>query len=105
MPYLVTATTQKPNAEVKLYGENNEAGLLGDLFKREKQKYKDSGELLSERSDTTSDGTKITYAALWSTQEAYERYLNNTICNQYWSMVNNHNTTNNITFTKRTAEV
>ena len=43
MPYLVTATTQKPNAEVKLYGENNEAGLLGDLFKREKQKYKDSG--------------------------------------------------------------
>jgi len=105
MPYLVTATTQKPSAEVKLYGENNEAGLLGDLFKREKQKYKDAGELLSERSDTTSDGIKITYAALWSSQEAYEKYLNNVICNQYWSVVNKHNTTYNITFTKRTAEV
>jgi hypothetical protein len=105
MPYLVTATTQKPSAEVKLYGENNEAGLLGDLFKREKQKYKDAGELLSERSDTTSDGTKITYAALWSSQEAYEKYLNNVICNQYWTIVNRYNTTNNITFTKRTAEV
>ena len=35
MPYLVTATTQKPSAEVKLYNENNEAGLLGELFKKE----------------------------------------------------------------------
>jgi hypothetical protein len=105
MPYLVTATTQKPSAEVKLYNENNEAGLLGELFKKEKEKYKLSGELLSERSDTTSDGTKITYAALWSSQEAYEKYLNNVICNQYWGMVNKHNATHNITFTKRTAEV
>ena len=105
MPYLVTATTQKPSAEVKLYNQNNEAGLLGELFKKEKQKYKLSGELMSERSDATSDGTKITYAALWSTQEAYEKYLNNVICNQYWSMVTKHNTTHNITFTKRTAEV
>ena len=59
MPYLVTATTQKPSAEVKLYNQNNEAGLLGELFKKEKQKYKLSGELMSERSDATSDGTKL----------------------------------------------
>ena len=105
MPYLVTATIQKPSVDVKLYGENNETGLLGDLFKREKQKYKDAGELLSERSDNTSDGMKSTYAALWSSQEAYERYLNNTVCLQYWSMADRHNITNNIIITKRKAEV
>jgi len=104
MPFLVTAVTLIPT-DVKLYGENNEAGLLGDLFKREKQKYKDAGELLSERSDYTADGRKLTYAALWTSQEAYEKYLNNVICNQYWTIVNQHNAKHNITYTKRIVEV
>ena len=105
MAYLITATFTKPNAETKLFNENNEAEELANIFKAEKQKYRANGTLLSERTDRTSDGLQVSYASLWKSKEDYDHYMANEICQMFWAERKVHNEKFGIKSDKKITEV
>lgn len=105
MAILITASYTKPTTETKFFNENNEAKELAKIFNEEKQKYRDNGSLLSERTDRTSDGLELSYASLWRSKEDYDHFLANEVCKMFWSKRNLYNKEHNIQLKKEVSEV
>ena len=105
MTVLVVVNHKLPNLETKTYNQDGDVGRLAEVFSNEKQKYKDSGKLLSENIDITEGGLNFKYSALWLSKEDYQEYLENTVLKQFWAERRKYNKANGITTTKSITEV
>lgn len=105
MTILVVVNHRLPNTETKMFSRDGNAGQIAIDFRAEKQKYKESGKLLSESIDVSEDGLNSKYSALWTSKEDYQEFLQNTILKKFWKARNEYNKANGITITKSVTEV
>jgi D-alanyl-D-alanine carboxypeptidase len=104
MAYLIKTTFNKPN-DVSWYTNSGQVvPLLNDLKNKEKEKYKQTGQLMSETSESPDENTFI-YTALWSSQEDYEEYAINPGVTQYRLQQSVYNAINGIDLIKETSEI
>lgn len=104
MAYLVKVTFNKPS-NVSWYTDSGQVvPLLNQLKNQEKEKYKQTGQLISETSDGPDENTYV-YTAVWSSKAAYEDYSVNPVLTQFWEQQYNYNQTNGVTFVTENREV
>jgi len=103
MAYLISVTFDKPNDVTWYTNSGQVVPLLNRLKNQEKERYKQTGQLMSETSESPDENTFI-YTALWSSEEAYEEYATNPAVTQYWEQQDVYNQIHGITNFKETSE-
>lgn len=104
MAYLVKVTFTKPN-NVSWYTDSGQVvPLLNQLKNQEKEKYSQTGQLISETSDGPDENTYI-YTAMWSSKAAYDDYSVNPVCTQYRTQQYSYNQSNGVTYVAEHREV
>ena len=86
-------TFTRPNTDTPFHNEV----LDNTLYKAHLvPNYIDTEELLSQWKDMSSDEMTMTYNALWSSREAFDRHDNDPVLQEYWNQRDIYCTANNI---------
>jgi hypothetical protein len=104
MAYLIKVTYYKPSNVAWYTDSGLVVPLLNRLKNQEKERYKETGQLISETSDGPDENTYV-YTALWISKSVYDEYCLSSAVSTFWGQQNSYNEENGITFIVENQEI